>query len=98
MTVKLPYFNNCVNWDEDDVDALTEMIDASLKITRRTFLQHVNWDDMRRLSRHLSYGPDLPMSRDWAVQYFRSKLHGERVYFFTWSAIEYVFAAPTGTT
>ena len=33
----------------------------------------------------------LTMSSDWAIEYFRSVLHGQRVYGFCHSAIEYVF-------
>jgi hypothetical protein len=89
------YYNNCVNWDRDDVDAeggLCEMVDNAIDITRSTFLKHVDRDSLQEVERNLGYPMGrLRMSGDFAVQYYRSKLHDTTVYFFKHSAIEYVF-------
>jgi len=93
--MKLKFFNNCVGWPARDVNAeggLCDLISECRQITRETFLRHVDREDRKAVERGLGYGPDFPMSRDWHVGYYRSKLHGRRVYLFKHSAIEYVFA------
>lgn len=93
--MKLPFFNNCVNWNPQDVSAeggLSEMIERAKDITRRTFLKHVNAEQMRQIEKNFGYQRGvLTMAKDWHVTYSRSQLHGRRCYFFTHSAIEYVF-------
>lgn len=94
----LRFYSNCVGWPRDDVSTpggLSDMIDQGVSITRRTFLQHVDRDDLAKLETSLGYAlrgsVELTMARDWAVSYHRSALHGKRVYYFCHSAIEYVF-------
>lgn len=72
------------------------MIQTGRNITRRTFLKHADRDDRIELERAFGYAPHcqdsiLTMAKDWAVQYYRGKLHGETVYWINHSAIEYVF-------
>ena len=68
------------------------MVDSGASITRRTFLQHVDRNNLKELEASLGYPMGrLTMAGDWAVSYFKSKLHGKTVYYFTHSAIEYVF-------
>jgi hypothetical protein len=69
------------------------MIDREIDITRRTFLKHVDRDDLRDLETALGYGSWLHMASDGTVSYYRSKLHGKTVYYFRQSAIEYVFTS-----
>lgn len=96
---KLWYFNNCINWNPADVHAtggLCDMIASGQDITRATFLKHVARMDREQIERQLGYAPHDPaavltMKRDYHVSYHRGKLHGETVYFFKHSAIEYVF-------
>ena len=94
--MKLSFFNNCVNWNPEDVSVeggLSEMIENARDITRRTFLKHVNAEQMRQIEKDFGYERgSLTMAKDWHVSYSRSQLHGRRCYFFTHSAIEYVFA------
>ena len=97
-TPTLRFFTNCVNWPPADVRApggLRDMIDNEREITRTTFLRHVDRADLRDLETMLGYSTvrdgGLTMRRDWAVGYRRSKLHGQRCYYFVQSAIEYVF-------
>ena len=92
------YYNNCVNWPREDVrtqDGLCAMIDSARDITRRTFLRHVDREQMREMEKGFGYSVSrdggLTMPRDYHVSYHRSRLHGETVYFFKHSAIEYVF-------
>ncbi len=91
----MKYLNNCVNWPRHDVGSLTDMVDSALQISRKTFLEHVDKNDLKNIERNLGYADHhkqgLTMSGDCYVAYYRSKLHGKRVYFFTQSAIEYVF-------
>lgn len=91
---KYRYYNNCVNWDKHDVDksgGLSDMIDSSDDITRNEFLRNVDMNDMRALEQDLGYTRTFKMENDYHVKYYKSKLHGKLVYFFTHSAIEYVF-------
>ena len=90
------YYSNCVDWPRHDVRALTDMCDSGKPLSRQAFLRHVDREELWELERSLGYvrnmGLDgLTMGQDWAVQYFKGKLHSRRVYYFTWSAIEYVF-------
>jgi hypothetical protein len=90
------FFNSCVGWCESDVHApggLCDLIDNRRTISRRTFLRHVDRDELRDIERDLGYGAWLRMAADWHVEYFRSTLHGRRVYGFRHSAIEYVFTS-----
>lgn len=93
---KFQFYSSCVNWPRMDVDAgLIPMIEESRDITRSTFLRHVDRDELAELERSLGYEnhprQGLTMAADYCVSYHKSKLHGETVYFFKHSAIEYVF-------
>lgn len=93
---KYQYFNCCVDWKEDDVDAkggLCEMIDKAITITGQTFKKHVEPKDLEKLQLSLSYQPDdkLNLFTDWAVSFHRSKLYGKRCYYVQHSRIEYIF-------
>jgi len=97
---KYQFFTNCVNWPASDVHTdggLIYLIDDAKDITRSTFLKHVDRDQMRALEMDLGYSVSrnggLTMSRDYHVSYHRSKLHGQTVYLFKHSAIEYVFTS-----
>lgn len=92
------FYHTCVDWPETDVHAkggLVDMIDSAITITRGTFRKHVDGMALVRVERALGYdhypAQGLYMENDWHVSYHRSRLHGERVYFFKHSAIEYVF-------
>lgn len=92
--MKLRYYTNCMNWPRADVHApggLCDMIAEETGVTRRTFLHHVNRDDLKAIEEALGYDRGFRMSGDWHVSYHRSKLHGVTVYYFKHSAIEYVF-------
>ena len=99
MSASLKFYTNCVNWPRDDVHepgGLCDMIDEALDISRKTFCRHVDRDERETVEQCLGYDLNgrtgcLTMARDYHVSYHRSKLHGERVYFFKHSAIEYVF-------
>jgi hypothetical protein len=88
------FYSNCVNWPGKVAD-LSQMIDNNIDITRRTFLQYVNREELAEIERDLSYekhpSQGLTMAGDYHVSYHRSKLRGKRVYYFRHSAIEYVF-------
>lgn len=98
---KLTYLNCCVSWPAHDLEAaggLSDMIDWGMEITRRTFLKHVCKGDLGDLEEGLGYqahpSMGMTMANDYHVTYWRSMLHGQRVYYFVHSAVEYVFADP----
>lgn len=92
------FYSDCVGWSPEDVHTeggLCDLIDNIQHITRRTFLKYVDRKELKTIetqlgySRHNSQG--LTMSADWHVSYFKSTLHGDLVYGFQWSGIEFVF-------
>ncbi len=92
MDKTFQYVGNCISARENDI---RDMVDESLTITRKTFLQHVDYETvMKDIEEQLGYvtsGPGLHMAGDWAVSYYRSFYRGERCYYFDWSSIEYIF-------
>jgi len=92
----LRFHRTCVDWPQNEVPALRQMIDDAVQVTRKTFLRHVDRGDLRYLERSLSYAilprDGLTMAGDPYVTYHRSKLNNQTVYYFNHSAIEYVFA------
>ena len=94
------FFNNCVGWEPKDVHAdggLCDLIDDRISIERSTFLKHIDRNELNDIARQLGYDSHpkqgLTMAGDFHIEYFRSKHHGEKVYGFRHSAIEYVFKA-----
>ena len=93
---KYKFFHSCVAWPAPYVGHLLDMIahPKEREISRRTFLKHVEHEDLHMMKHTLGYYPETwarSMRADWRVTYHRSILRGERVYFFTHSRIEYVF-------
>lgn len=92
---RLTYGNNCVGWPLRYVRELTDLCDSARDIQRKTFLKHVDLENMRWLEHGLGYGGgSLEMKDDYHVRYRSGRLFGQRVYFFVWSGIEYVFGPP----
>ena len=91
----MEFFNSCVGWNPDDVDAeggLCDMIDSGRRITRDTFRRNVGAEALREFEANMGYPMGrLTMAGDYAVSYSKGKLHGEVVYWVNHSAIEYVF-------
>ena len=94
------YFNNCVNWESNDVHnegGLCDLIDDRISIERSTFLKYIDRNELNNIARLLGYEKHpkqgLTMAGDVHIEYFRSKHHGEKVYGFRHSGIEYVFKA-----
>jgi len=91
------YYSNCVSWPEDALvdGGLSDMIDNAIDINRRTFRQYVDDSELADIEESLGYcwhpSQGLTMAGDYHVSYHRSKLHGKRVYYFRYSAIEFVF-------
>lgn len=89
------YYCNCVNWNSEDVDVeggLCDMISDSMEISRKTFLKWTDKESRLEIERGLGYpSGKLTIAKDWAVKYYKSKLHGKNVYYLNHSAIEFVF-------
>jgi len=94
------FYSDCVNWPKNDVEALTDMIDRAIDISRRTFLKHVDRENLREIEKSLGYeahhNQGLTMAGDWHVSYHRSKWHEDTVYYFKHSGIEHVFVNSEG--
>lgn len=92
------FFCDCVGWNLEDVHkqgGLCDLISERREITRRTFLRHVDREELAEKADSLGYArhpsQGLTMAADWHIEYFRSRHHGEIVYGFQHSAIEHVF-------
>lgn len=92
---RLRFFSDCVNWPDDQVEDLKEMIYVGQEISRAVFLRSVDLEEMKELEQRLGYERDprkgLTMAKDWCVSYYRSTLRGCPAVYFKWSAIEHVF-------
>lgn len=86
------FITDCIGSNGPDIEAMTE---AAITITRRTFLKHIDRNDLECIEGGLGYEKDprkgLTMAADWHVSYHRSKYQGRRCYYFCWSAIEHIF-------
>ena len=75
--------------------AIEAMTASAIKITRRTFLKHVDRNDLECIEGGLGYEKDprkgLTMAADYCVSYHRSKFEGKPCYYFQWSRIEHIF-------
>ncbi len=78
-----------------ETQELIKMIDTATDVTRRTFLKHVDHDNLATVAEALGYSKHpsqgLTMAGDWHINYSRSTYYGRRVYFFKWSGIEHIF-------
>ncbi len=92
---KYKFYNDCRNWFINDILGLEEIIDNAKEVTRRTFVDNVDHNDLQMLEKNYGYkthgSEGLTMAKDYHVKYYRSTWHDKRVYFFVWSAIENVF-------
>jgi len=90
------YLTSCVDCPGSDAgDAINDMVEQAVSITRRTFLTHVEVQSLREIELDLSYashsGQGLMMAGDWHVSYFKSVFRGRACVFFDHSGIEHIF-------
>ena len=93
---KFSYYTNCVDCPGPDPgDAINELQDSCVGITRKTFMRNVDKDDRKKLEEQLGYflnhRQGLTMAKDWHPGYYKGKFRGETCYFFDHSRIEYIF-------
>src|SRR5688500_9914113 len=81
---------------QEDYEALLALEDSARDITRRTFLKHVDREDLRQLEEDRGYathpGQGLTMAGDFHVRYYKGLWKGRPAYCFDWSSIDHVFA------
>ena len=91
-TTRRRFVTICVN---STAEAILPMVEASIDISRRTFLRHVDRGELEELARQLCYADHpsqgLTMAGDWHISYHCSTYRGQRCYYFRHSAIEYIF-------
>lgn len=93
------YWRCCIQFPTTgpEIDGLNDMIDEHVDVSRRTFMKHVGREELMDMAENLGYsshprkGHGLTMAADWSISYHRSKYRGHRVYYFRWSAIEYIY-------
>ena len=95
MTKDFVYFTNCISAKGEDI---RDMIDhpKQKNITRETFLTHVDYkSEVAPMEETMGYSivndGGLRMANDYMVSYSRSFYKGAPCYYFSWSAIEYIF-------
>lgn len=85
-----PFYNNCVNWNLDDIDLLHELIDQAEEISYTKLKTLVSKEDLASIEFGLGYGAGLKMKDDYAVSFHIHPL--TQIPYFQHSRIEYVFA------
>lgn len=93
MSQKFTFIGTCVTLG--DGPGIRQMVDNANQISRKSFLRYVDPQEMKDMEDALGYDRHLPMRRDWCISYYRGRYHHIPVVFFTWSAIEHVFALRT---
>lgn len=86
---RLPFFSDCVNWPPIEQDVLTALCNNGQEIARETFLRRI---DRATFTGNL-FGATLAFTllHDRCTHFYSYK----GIYWFEWSAIEYVFASPS---
>jgi len=91
------FITNCIGAIGEDINDMTD--DAS-QITRKTFLKHIDKQELKSIEEQLGYmshyKQGLVMSSDWHVSYWKSKYQGNPCVYFDHSRIEYIFVELTG--
>ena len=96
-TGKKPYtyvFNCTLLTDAKHINELINMQEVGREITYKTFIKHVDIQEIRALfDWYEYYGWDngLHIKDDWGVSWMKSKWRGARCYYIIHSGIEYVF-------
>ena len=79
----------CADYETEE---FLDMIAKARPVSRRTFVERTNREDLAILEFKLGYGSTGDtMAKDPLVGYYKSKLKGEPVYFFRHLATEYIF-------
>lgn len=95
MSHKCRFLIDCVHCsNSENLEYLESMLDTAIKVTRKTFLRHVDRQNFAEFEDSL-YPPQtkstLTMASDYSVSYYRSKWNGKTCYYFLHSSIEYIF-------
>jgi hypothetical protein len=90
------FYTSCIAWPPLDIQrGLLPMQQQAVQITRNSFMTHVSKIHRQVMEANMGYAlhcsQGLTIAGDPHVKYFRSMLHGQRVYFITWSGIELVY-------
>jgi GNAT superfamily N-acetyltransferase len=99
----LQFLTSCVGWSGrsptgDAGGDIQKMVEGATDVTRKTFLKHVDRENLREVEQSLGYfdhpSQGLTMAGDYYVSYHRGYFLGKPVYYFVHSAIEYIFMDP----
>ncbi len=83
--MKLPFFSDCVHWPASRLETLSLLCEHGKEITKGSFLRHV---ELEHCNADFFGGHLRDVLKDWYTRFYSYK----GVYWFEWSAIEYVFA------
>lgn len=83
---KIPYYSSCVDWPPPKLDALHTLCDNGREIKLATFKRHADLSNVGNL-----FGAKLDdVLKDRCTRFYAYR----GVYWFEWSAIEFVYATP----
>lgn len=82
------YVHSCVSSTYEDI---WDMVDNSVEITRRTFLQYVDREDLKELERELGYDRWFHIANDWHVTYHKGTYRDTPCVYLQHSGIEHIF-------
>lgn len=74
------YETNCVNANGNDIQ---EMCDSAREVTFKTINKHCDLKPFQH--------PTIPLQKDYAVSFWKSKYRGKQCYYLVHSCIEYIF-------
>lgn len=81
----MDYVTCCVEAKGEDIEAMTEQ---ARQITLATFKKHCTCDDFMAT---LGYSKEFPVTKDYAVSFWKSIYKGDKCYYIDHSRIEYIF-------
>lgn len=82
------YIHACPDSTHGDIQALQA---SEIGIELAAFRRAVGPESWRWITGHLGYDRDFPISKDWAVRYYKGKYRGVPAYFIRHSMIEYIW-------
>lgn len=72
------FYSSCINWPNNKLKDLNSMIADKKPITRKTFLSHVDREQLDNLAKEMGYAKHprqgLTMAGDWHISYYCSKI------------------------
>lgn len=90
--MKKTFLRDCTTFTTGTVCHLENMIDTANEITWRTFIKHVDIEEIRALFPTYDWkGAGLHIKDDYAVSFYKSTFRNKPCCYLVHSSIEYIF-------